>query len=96
MFNAFDGAPKVVRLWGQGRVLEYGTEAYEMFKSEHKVHAIDGTRAIVVVDVQQVGSSCGFSVPNFEFVSYRTTLNEFFEKRVQNEEKGDHANGIER
>ena len=77
-------------------MLEYGTQEYESFRKENGVECIDGTRAIVVVDVQQVGSSCGFSMPKFDFVEYRTTLNEFFEKRVRNEEKGDRANGIEK
>lgn len=96
MFNAFDGPPKIVRLWGYGKVLEYGTEAYERYKKENGVKTIDGTRAIVVVDVTQCGSSCGFSMPKFEFVEYRQTLNEFFEKRCRSGEKGDWENGIEK
>lgn len=36
MFNAFDGPPKIVRLWGKGEVLEYGSEKFEGFVREHK------------------------------------------------------------
>lgn len=48
------------------------------------------------VDIHQVGSSCGFSMPFFDFVGYRDTLNNFFEKRVEAEERGDRKDGIER
>lgn len=96
MFNAFEGAPKIVRLWGKGEVLEYGTEKYLDFVKMHGVDAIDGTRAVVVVHIHQVGSSCGFSMPIFDFKEFRPTLNDFFEKRVASEKAGNKKDGIER
>jgi hypothetical protein len=88
MLNAFEGPPRIVRLWGKGEVLEYGSKEFLEFVKgqgiEEKI--IAGTRAVVVVRVEQVGSSCGFSVPKYEFVGFRETLNEYFEKRVRNEE----------
>lgn len=62
----------------------------------HQVKIIAGTRAVVVVDIHQVGSSCGFSVPKMDFKEHRLILNEFFEKKAACDEKGDRANGIER
>jgi hypothetical protein len=35
-------------------------------------------------------------MPFYDFKSYRTTLNDFFKKRVKNEENGNHKDGIER
>jgi hypothetical protein len=96
LFNAFEGAPRIVRLWGRGEVLEYGTEKFEDFVKEHEVVTIDGTRAVVVVHIHQVGSSCGFSMPFFDFKDFRPTLNEFFEKRVASEKAGKREDGIER
>jgi hypothetical protein len=95
LLNAFEGPPKIVRLWGKGVVLEYGTLEYEKFVKENNVKTIAGTRAIVRVDIHQVGTSCGFSMPFFDFKEFRPTLNEFFVKKVANEEKGDAENGIE-
>jgi hypothetical protein len=95
MFNAFEGAPRIVRLWGHGEVLEYGTPGYTSFVKKNSVNTIAGTRAVVVVHIHQVGSSCGFSMPFFDFKAFRPTLNEFFEKRVAAEEAGDKKNGIE-
>jgi len=48
------------------------------------------------VHIHQVGSSCGFSMPFFDFKAFRPTLNEFFEKRVAAEERGNKKDGIER
>ena len=48
------------------------------------------------MDIHQVGTSCGFSVPYYDFVGYRTTLHDFFEKRVASEKAGKREDGIER
>lgn len=55
MFAAFDGQPKILRLWGNGRVLENGTKKFESFVKEHKVEMMPGTRSIIIVDIHQVG-----------------------------------------
>lgn len=111
MFNAFNGAPRIVRLWGtgktvprylsslgsycgreltqaSGRFLERETSAFDQFVSEHSVEVIPASRTIVIVDVHQVGSSCGYSVPFFEFKDYRRTLNQVFEKKQKAYDSG--------
>jgi len=95
MFNAFEGPPKIVRLFGTGRVLESGTVVYDEFVERNGVETIPGSRAIVVVHVHQVGSSCGFSVPFYEYKEDRGTLNEFFRTRVEKAKKGE-GESIER
>jgi hypothetical protein len=72
-----------VRIWGQGRALENGTPAYEAFIAEHKVKTIPGSRSIILIDVHQCGTSCGFSVPYYDFVGHRDILNEHFRKKQQ-------------
>ncbi|PCH00884.1 FMN-binding split barrel-related [Penicillium occitanis (nom. inval.)] len=74
MFNAFEGPPRIVRLWGKGRVLENGGKEFADFVERNHVQLVPGTRSIIVVDVHQVGSSCGFSVPFYEFKEFRETL----------------------
>lgn len=81
MFNAFEGPPRILRLFGKGRVLEDGTEPFEEFVKKHDVKIIPGTRAIVLVNVHQVGTSCGFSVPFYEFKEHREVLNDFFARK---------------
>ena len=62
MFCAFDGPPKVVRLYGRGRVYEPGDDAHEELRP--RFPDLPGARALVDVAVNRVSSSCGFGVPN--------------------------------
>lgn len=88
LFNAFEGPPRILRIFGRGRVLENngggegnGEGEFGEFVKKHDVQVIPGARAIVLVDVHQVGTSCGFSVPFFEYREHRETLNEFFARK---------------
>lgn len=96
MFNAFEGPPRIMRLWGKGRVLENGTDEFEGFVKKHDVKTIPGTRSIVHVDIHQVGTSCGFSVPFYDFKEFRSTLNEFFGKKAEKYEAGNEAESMDR
>ncbi|SMR62990.1 unnamed protein product [Zymoseptoria tritici ST99CH_3D1] len=88
MFNAFEGSPRIVRLWGHGRILERESPEFNAFVEEHNVKTIPATRSIIIVDVHQVGSSCGYSVPFYEFQKFRSTLDQVFEKKQKNYEEG--------
>lgn len=83
MFSAFEGPPRIVRLFGRGRVFENGTAAFADFVEKQNVKTIPGSRAIIIVDVHQAGSSCGYSVPYFDFKEFRSALNDSFAKRVK-------------
>ena len=88
MFNSFDGSPRIVRLFGHGTVFERGTQAFDEFAKKHDVEIIPSSRSIIIVKVHQVASSCGYSVPFYEFRNFRTTLNEVFAKREKRFEEG--------
>lgn len=88
MFTSFEGSPRIVRLFGHGEVLERGTQPFVEFVKKHDVEVIPSSRSIILVRLHQVASSCGFSVPFFEFKNFRTTLNEVFEKREKRFEQG--------
>ncbi|KAI5886408.1 uncharacterized protein SCHCODRAFT_02769106 [Schizophyllum commune H4-8] len=82
MFTAFDKPPRIVRLWGTGQVYEYGTPEYAKYIPDEKRKP--GSRSVILVDIQKVGSSCGYAVPFYDFISHRSTLeNELalFERR---------------
>jgi hypothetical protein len=64
-----------------GRALENGTREFESFVAQHDVKTIPGTRSIIIVDIHQVGTSCGFSVPYYEFKGHREILNEGMKRR---------------
>ena len=75
MFCAFSGPPRIVRLYGIGRVTEVGDEGYDALAADFP--SIRGARAVITVDVDRVSDSCGYAVPLFEFVSQRTRLVEW-------------------
>jgi hypothetical protein len=89
MFMAFDGAPRILRLWGRGKVLEFGTPEFDAWVEREKVQCRPGTRSVIVLDVEQCGTSCGFSVPLYEWRGWRDTLDEFFRKKVEGKEAGE-------
>ena len=78
-----------------GTPYEYGTKPFNDLVKSENIKIINGTRSIVMVDIHQVGTSCGYSVPTYEWTGYRTTLHDFFDKRVAAEESGNRKDGIE-
>ena len=72
MFCAFDGPPQIVRLHGQARFVSLGDSDFQKFEIIFPPHV--GTRAFVHVQLNRVSSSCGFSVPFFDFRAERDTL----------------------
>ena len=58
------------------------------------METIPGTRSIIIVDVHQAGSSCGFSVPYYDFRAHRQTLNEVFRKRAESYKAGNEKDNI--
>ncbi|KAI6085278.1 hypothetical protein F4821DRAFT_152442 [Hypoxylon rubiginosum] len=82
-FNEFQKEPRILRLWGKGRVLEFGTAAFDDMVERENIEVIPGVRSIIVVDIHQVGTSCGYSVPLYEFKGFRTTLPDFFRRKEE-------------
>ncbi|KAF8129772.1 hypothetical protein EV363DRAFT_1336472 [Boletus edulis] len=78
MFCAFEGPPRILRLFGIGTVHEYGSPEYNRLipATSRK----PGSRAAIVIDVYQVGSSCGYAVPLYDFVMHRTQLHRMVDK----------------
>ncbi|KAK4235743.1 hypothetical protein C8A03DRAFT_46178 [Achaetomium macrosporum] len=96
MFTSFESTPRIVRLFGHGTVLERGTQAFAEFVKKHDVEVIPASRSIIIVKVHQVASSCGMSVPFYEFKSFRTALNEQFAKRVEKWARDNSGDSLEK
>ncbi|KAF2771876.1 hypothetical protein EJ03DRAFT_260919, partial [Teratosphaeria nubilosa] len=95
-FNAFVGPPKIVRLWGHGRILENRSKAFADFTKLHSIKVLPGTRTIIIVDAHQVGSSCGFSVPYYDFKDYRPILDDFFATKERRYQEGKEEDRLDR
>jgi hypothetical protein len=75
MFCAFEGAPMILRLYGRGSSLPAGSDEYRRIVAE--AFAGDeppGARQIVLLQVEAVQTSCGYSVPLLDYKSERLTL----------------------
>ncbi|KAI1351126.1 pyridoxamine phosphate oxidase family protein [Xylaria sp. FL0043] len=96
LFNAFEGPPRILRLWGKGKVLEYGSPEFNEIVERENITTLPGTRSVIVVDIHQVGTSCGYQVPFFSFVDYRRVLEEHFRKKVERYEKGNEKESMDR
>ncbi|KAF2094664.1 pyridoxamine phosphate oxidase [Rhizodiscina lignyota] len=71
MFCSFGAAPRILRLFCRGRVVEKADKDFNawverMIDSGMKMDkAMKGIRAVIVLDVFKVQTSCGFGVPVF-------------------------------
>jgi hypothetical protein len=72
MFCAFEGAPKILRLYGTGTVVLPDTpeweDLYPLFTP------LPGARQIIIIDIHKVQTSCGYSVPFMAYTGERDTL----------------------
>jgi hypothetical protein len=79
MFCAFDGKPNILRLWGRGRTVLPTDPEWEPLAKNFVLY--QGTRQIIVADITRVQTSCGYSIPRFDFVEDRDTLLKWAEKK---------------
>jgi len=79
MFCAFDGPPRIVRLYGIGESVLIGDDRFAEFAPYFPDLA--GSRAVIVVDVARVADSCGYAVPRMELVGERDDLLRWAERK---------------
>ena len=72
MFCSFDRTPNVVRLHGRGRVVGLYDDDYARWSELFPPNP--AARAVIVVDVTRVSTSCGFALPLLEPVGERDLL----------------------
>src|SRR5690348_12351248 len=80
MFCSFARQPKILRLYGTGRVVRPDEPEWDTligrFGTGHT-----GTRTIVVVEVERIADSCGYSVPYLELAGERPLLDDQHRRR---------------
>ncbi len=82
MFCAFDGPPRIVRLYGSASVVlpddaDFGELAARFDPPEHAV------RSIIRVDVERIADSCGYGVPLMTFDGTRDQYEQWVDKKVR-------------
>jgi len=83
MFAAFEGPPRIVRLYGSGTVIlptdGRFAELGDLFGERR------GVRSIITIDIDRVQDSCGYAVPRMDFVEDRSRLGAWVDHRSDDE-----------
>jgi hypothetical protein len=84
MLCAFEGPPRIVRFHGRGEAILLDDErfaaAIEPFEPLG-VEAQTGVRAVIQVEVDRIGDSCGFVVPLYEYAGERDQMPRWLENK---------------
>jgi hypothetical protein len=72
LFCAFEGPPKIVRLYGRGESVAPGAAAFAELAA--RFPALPGVRSVIVVRLDRVADSCGYAVPRYRFAGERDQL----------------------
>lgn len=82
MFCAVEGAPLILRLYGQGRVLPRGGHDYAWLL-ENRFGGVEplGARQMVRLDFDLVQTSCGYGVPLYDYQGERDTMDRWAEAK---------------
>lgn len=72
LFCAFEGPPRILRLYGRGRALLADTPEFDALRSSFP--ELPGARAIVRADLTRIADSCGWGVPRYDYQGERDQL----------------------
>jgi hypothetical protein len=79
MFCAFEGRPRIVRLYGRGRVVEPVDAEWSQLSGQFPSYSTP--RSVIVVELQRVSDSCGYGVPLFDFAGERNQLVDYCDRK---------------
>ena len=79
MFCSFEGEPLILRLYGQGRLVRPGDPQWALLAPVFP--AWPGARQVVVLEIESLQTSCGWSLPLMDYRGERDTLVEWSEKK---------------
>jgi hypothetical protein len=79
LFCAFEGPPRIVRLYGRGRVV--GVESAEFADLAPRFGSYMSARAIVEVAIDRIADSCGYGVPLYRYEGQRSQLVEWADRK---------------
>ncbi len=86
MMCSFEGPPRILRLYGHGRVIRSDDAEYDDLLSQwFGGEAPHGARQIIALDFDLVQTSCGFGVPLFDYEGERENLQRWADSKSQDE-----------
>jgi len=79
MFCSFDEHPKILRIYGKGQTILKTDSRWPELASGFTDRV--GLRQIIFIDITRVATSCGFGVPQMQFLQERPTLKAWADKK---------------
>jgi hypothetical protein len=79
MFCAFEGPPRILRIYGRGAAHAVGSPRYAELVDHFE--PIVGARAILELTIDRVQTSCGFAVPRMDYREERPTLQQWASRK---------------
>ena len=79
MFNSFDKAPLILKLYGKATVIHESDDRWQEMTAHFEPQV--GTRQFFEMKVELVLTSCGYAVPQYEFIKERDTLKKWSDKK---------------
>jgi hypothetical protein len=80
MFCAFEGAPNILRLYGRGSFIQFDDPRFEPMIAEH-FPDYPYARDIIVLDIERVADSCGWSIPFYDYKGERDQLQRYIQHK---------------
>ncbi|CAM6102778.1 unnamed protein product [Calypogeia fissa] len=87
MFCSFDAGPRILRFFCTGKVVEWNQQEFEILLTKVGDNKrIAGARAVILLDVFKVQTSCGFGVPRLSIRKLDDKMGDIaFDKEGENE-----------
>ena len=79
MFCSFEGSPMILRLYGKAHMTQHGEAQWGELLAQF--NPLPGARQIFTLAINRVQTSCGMSIPFFDFVSERDQLSKWADKQ---------------
>jgi len=79
LFCAFDGPPRIVRLYGIGRVIPI--DAPDFAERAARFPSYTNARAIIEIGLDRIADSCGYGVPRYRYEGERSQLLDWAERK---------------
>lgn len=84
MFCSFTRTSKILRLFGTGRVIRPDSAEFDSLRPHFGLQH-PGIRAAIVVEIDRIADSCGYSVPYLELVDERPVLDALHRRRTDDD-----------
>jgi hypothetical protein len=79
MFCAFEGPPNILRIYGKGRAVLPDSLEWDGLIGLFAHYP--NTRQVMVIDILEVASSCGYGVPSYSYLGERRIMQDWAKRK---------------